>query len=125
MARPSQVSQVVLNLINNSADAIEGSPNPWIIVDVVATGTSLFLSIMDSGKGIPEEIAKKIMNPFFTTKEVGKGTGLGLSIGKGIIEGHGGKLYLDRNSPHTKFIIELPLDEKNSTSSLVSERSQF
>ncbi|HND86111.1 MAG TPA: ATP-binding protein, partial [Pseudobdellovibrionaceae bacterium] len=112
MARPSQLSQVVLNLINNSADAIEGTSHPWIIVDVVATGTSLFLSIMDSGKGIPEEIAKKIMNPFFTTKEVGKGTGLGLSIGKGIIESHGGKLYLDRNSPHTKFIIELPLDEK-------------
>ena len=48
------------------------------------------------------------MQPFFTTKEVGKGTGLGLSISKGLIEGHKGKLYCDKEAINTTFVIELP-----------------
>ena len=50
-----------------------------------------------------------MMNPFFTTKEVGKGTGLGLSISSGIISAHGGKLWYDKKSPNTRFVIELPI----------------
>jgi two-component system, NtrC family, sensor kinase len=49
-----------------------------------------------------------MFNPFFTTKPVGEGTGLGLSLSKGIIEMHGGEIYIDRSSPTTTFITTLP-----------------
>jgi len=64
--------------------------------------------VSDSGAAIPPELREKIMEPFFTTKEVGKGTGLGLPIAKGIAEAHGGRLYLDGEAPATTFVIELP-----------------
>ena len=64
--------------------------------------------VVDCGRGIPKEIAHKILQPFFTTKDVGSGTGIGLSISNGIVEGHGGRLYLDESSPNTAFIVELP-----------------
>lgn len=54
------------------------------------------------------------MDPFFTTKPIGKGTGLGLSISKSIIESHGGKLYLDRTSQMTTFIIQIPREKENN-----------
>ncbi len=71
------------------------------------------ISVIDSGQGITKEIAEKMMNPFFTTKEVGKGTGLGLSISKSIIDKHQGKIYLDTGSSNTKIVIELPKFQKN------------
>lgn len=108
--RPVQISQVLINLLNNSAFAIAGSPEPWIKLDFEITATdTLKVYVIDSGKGIPPEVQKKIMQPFFTTKEVGKGTGLGLSISKGIVESHNGKFYIDFAAPNTTFIMELPL----------------
>ena len=59
---------------------------------------------------------EKIMQPFFTTKEIGKGTGLGLSVSKGIIENHQGTLSLDATCPNTRFVIELPFKQKSSAS---------
>ncbi len=64
--------------------------------------------VIDSGSGIPSEIANKIMEPFYTTKGVGKGTGLGLSIGKSIIHEHGGELRIDAHYPNTCFTFVLP-----------------
>ncbi len=107
--RSSQLSQVLLNLLNNSLDAIEGSPSPWITVQIAEVGSDFEISIEDSGSGIPESLRAKIMDPFFTTKELGKGTGLGLSISKGIIEDHQGRLFIDERSAHTKFVIRIPL----------------
>lgn len=69
-------------------------------------------TVTDSGRGIPQVIANKMFNKFFTTKSVGKGTGLGLSISKQIIEKHNGILELDYNSPYTKFIIKFPKNRK-------------
>ena len=106
--RGVQLSQVILNLINNSSDAIQSLSNPWIQLNVQDLGASIEISVTDSGKGIPTEVAEKIMQPFFTTKGIGKGTGLGLSINKGIIESHQGKFYLDTDCPNTRFVIELP-----------------
>ncbi|HXH31529.1 MAG TPA: ATP-binding protein [Bacteriovoracaceae bacterium] len=54
-------------------------------------------------------MSEKMLEPFFSTKDIGQGTGLGLSISKGIIEGHGGSLVYDQDSPHTRFVIKLPL----------------
>lgn len=109
-ARPCQISQVILNLLNNSYDAIKDQKEKWIELGLVQVNEHLIeFSIADSGHGIPKEIADKIMSPFFTTKPVGKGTGLGLSISKEIIEAHSGTLSLDDSSPHTRFVIRLPL----------------
>ena len=78
----------------------------------------LEISVVDSGNGITEEIAQKIMQPFFTTKEVGKGTGLGLSISRGILEKHGGELYPDIKSLNTRFVIQLPFQNQGQVSKL-------
>lgn len=112
LGRPGQISQVLLNLLNNSFDAIEREPNPWIELKTRTQGDLEVVSVTDSGKGIPKAMRAKIMQPFFTTKETGKGTGLGLSISKGIIEDHGGRLYYDEKSENTRFVIELPILKK-------------
>lgn len=111
---PTQLSQVLLNLLNNSYDAISDLDDKWIQVELFKIYKehgvpAVRLIVTDSGRGIGKEFRDKIMMPFFTTKEIGKGTGLGLSISKGIIEKFSGKLYYDPNSVHTKFVIELPL----------------
>lgn len=102
-----QISQVIMNLISNSIDAINEDDDKWIRIEVVAVGENVNIIVTDSGKKIPDHIATRIMQPFFTTKEPGKGTGLGLSISKGIIESHKGRFYLDRTAKHTTFVIEL------------------
>jgi signal transduction histidine kinase len=79
-------------------------------------GSRLNLSVEDSGYGISEQVQEKIMQPFFTTKEVGQGTGLGLSISKSLAEDHGGNLYYDQSSRHTRFVLELPLCLLEATS---------
>ncbi|MGI9204720.1 MAG: ATP-binding protein [Woeseiaceae bacterium] len=90
---PSQINQIFLNLITNAADAIEETGD--IFLKTWLDGTSVCVSIRDSGSGIPEELLAKIKDPFFTTKEVGKGTGLGLSIVDQIITAHQGELKID------------------------------
>jgi C4-dicarboxylate-specific signal transduction histidine kinase len=109
--RPSQISQVLLNLFNNSFDAIVNTNDPWIELNVSARKGVIRLRVTDSGHGIPSQIADRMMDPFFSTKEVGRGTGLGLSISKGIIEEHGGRLWFDREFANTSFVVEIPLDE--------------
>jgi len=109
--RPTEISQVILNLLNNACDAVLDLPEKWISIDVVKKGEMLEIRIADSGHGIPREVQEKIMQPFFTTKPVGKGTGLGLSISKGIIESHKGSLTIDNRSKNTCFVITLPIHQ--------------
>jgi signal transduction histidine kinase len=104
-----QVSQVLMNLVGNSIDAIEDLSEKWIKVEIREYESIVSISVVDSGKGIPTSIADRIMNPFYTTKQVGKGTGLGLSLSKSMIEKMGGRLFYDDSSPNTKFVIELSL----------------
>ncbi|MFH1262622.1 MAG: ATP-binding protein [Pseudomonadota bacterium] len=85
---PGQIHQVVLNLLLNAIQAIDGEGT--IEIGVRAEGRQLIATIRDSGRGIPPEELNRIFEPFFTTKE--KGTGLGLSVSYGIIAAHGGKL---------------------------------
>lgn len=109
--RPVQIGQVLMNLLNNAYDAIserdETEREVWIKARLI--DTKVQIAVEDSGPGIPVAVHDRILEPFFTTKDVGKGTGLGLSISKGIVESHGGRLWLDPNSKHTRFVIELPL----------------
>ena len=107
--RATQISQVLLNLLNNAFDAIRSLPEKWVAIDAQVVNDSLVLLITDSGSGIPAAVADRLMEPFFTTKGAGSGTGLGLSISRGIIENHNGTFELNRKSPNTQFIITLPI----------------
>ena len=113
---PAEISQVIINVFNNAVDAIaEMNVEKWVKVSLEKSiYSSVIIKITDCGNGIPLEIQNKMMQPFFTTKDVGKGTGLGLSISKGIIEAHGGKLSIDSESKNTTFVIELPLYQQKA-----------
>jgi len=107
---PNQLQQVLVNIINNAAQAIastgrngtvEVRAHPWL--------EGVAIDVTDDGPGIPEELHQRIFEPFFTTKPAGEGTGLGLSICQGIIREHGGRLSV-RSAPGqgATFTIELP-----------------
>ena len=113
--RGVQISQVLLNLIGNSSDAIRDLPEKWIRINYGVVDNGVEIRVADSGKGITPEIQEKIFNPFFTTKDVGRGTGIGLSISKGIIEDHGGKLYLDVSAVTTTFVVFIPKHQNVKT----------
>jgi C4-dicarboxylate-specific signal transduction histidine kinase len=110
--RPVQITQVLLNLLNNAYDAVENQADHWIRISVGDMGDRVEIYVTDSGKGIDESVREKIFQPFFTTKEVGRGTGLGLSMAAGIVESHAGTLVLDWSFPHTRFIVSLPKIQK-------------
>lgn len=106
--RSTQIFQVLLNLLNNSRDAIENLDEKWVKISIKDCGDTVELRISDSGKGIPAEVHDKLFSPFFTTKGVGKGTGLGLSISEKLVKTHGGSLKLDPHAPSTCFVLQLP-----------------
>jgi C4-dicarboxylate-specific signal transduction histidine kinase len=108
--REAQICQVLLNLLQNAFDEIvdlEG--DRWVELAVTLHPSWVVFSVGDSGPGIAPENRGRIMEPFFTTKPLGKGTGLGLSISRSIALEHGGTLELDQESPHTCFLLKLPL----------------
>ncbi len=103
-----QICQALLALLENAFLAVQDHTTPWIEIESNADSSSVFLSVTDSGFGIPEEIRAKIMQPFFTKREAGRGNGLGLSIAKGIAEIHGGTLKLDEAALNTRFVLSFP-----------------
>jgi C4-dicarboxylate-specific signal transduction histidine kinase len=106
-AREVQISQVLMNLLSNAIDAVKNEKDGWIEVNYQFGDDALDIFVSDSGKGVPDEIRNKIMEPFFTTKEVNQGTGLGLSISKTIMQAHYGELSLMEGT-HTTFRMHLP-----------------
>lgn len=108
--RPVEISQVVVNLLNNAFHAVKKSREKKITVTTETKDDIILIEVCDTGTGVPDDIRSKIMEPFFTTKIVGEGTGLGLSISRNIVESHHGRLYL-ADSKVTKFIIELPIKQ--------------
>jgi C4-dicarboxylate-specific signal transduction histidine kinase len=109
---PTQISQVLLNLLVNAFQAIEaaGRPDGRVVVRTRREGDEMRLEITDNGCGISPEHASKLFDPFFTTKDVGEGTGLGLSITHHIITAHGGRIEADgRPGEGATFRIFLPL----------------
>lgn len=105
--REGQLSQVMLNLLSNAIDAVKNSSERWIEVGYQQSQDSFDIFVSDSGSGVPKEIREKIMEPFFTTKDVNQGTGLGLSISKTIMVSHQGELILMEGFP-TTFKMHLP-----------------
>lgn len=115
------LGQVLMNLINNAIDAFKEGEKTGREISIKLENTdknTLLISVKNNGPTIPEEIRDKIMDPFFTTKDVGKGTGLGLSISHGIIQSFKGKFGLSPDKV-TCFTIELPvLSSSPDTNSL-------
>lgn len=112
--KPNQISQVILNLLQNSLQEMKKLPKAsrWVSLDVLHSNKQLQISIMDAGSGIPEEVRKKLFEPFFTTKEIGEGTGLGLSISKGIVNSHKGQISIDPTCKNTRFVVTLPISQE-------------
>jgi two-component system sensor histidine kinase HupT/HoxJ len=89
---PGQIQQVVMNLVQNAADATAATEQPRLHIVARAEGTRAVVEFHDNGPGIRPEHLGRLFDPFFTTKPVGQGTGLGLAISYGIVERHGGEL---------------------------------
>jgi signal transduction histidine kinase len=107
---PIQISQVLLNLIKNSTEAIESLDEKWVELKAVWNEEKMqvIITVTDSGHGIPDAVRDKLFLKQFSTKAPGKGTGLGLSISAKIINDHGGEVYIDDNAQNTTFVVLLP-----------------
>lgn len=110
--RHVELGQLILNLINNSYDAIPGEGK--IELTLQDSPGEVFLYISDTGLGVPEDLKDKIFQPFFSTKEVGEGTGLGLSIARSILKGHGGDIELLKAKGPTIFRLRFEKPHKKS-----------
>ncbi|NJN72735.1 MAG: sensor histidine kinase [Limnothrix sp. RL_2_0] len=124
---PAQLNQVFMNILANAIDALEDATNHRQSVNnkelpkisITTTHPELNwvkISIHDNGLGIPNAIQEKILDPFFTTKEIGKGTGIGMSISHQIlVEKHGGKLDFNSSTDKgTEFILQIPIKQQSS-----------
>lgn len=109
MARESQLSQVLLNLLNNSVDALRHQPIKEINISFELTKSMLRIYVRDSGPKISVDVQSRLMEPFFTTKGPGAGTGLGLSISLTIMKEHKGTVRFVPDDPKTCFVMEIPL----------------
>lgn len=102
-----KLKQSFLNIIINAYQAMAGKPGPSLSVSTQQTGSKITVRIKDSGGGMPEEIRKRIFEPFMTTKP--KGTGLGLAITHKILESHGAQIFVESSvGVGTEFVIVFP-----------------
>ncbi|WP_394344660.1 sensor histidine kinase [Aliirhizobium smilacinae] len=108
MAGAVRLQQVLVNIVTNAADAVEGLEDRRIDVSASGAGEKVMIIVRDRGPGVPAAIRERIFDPFFTTKGVGKGLGLGLSISYNIIKDFGGSLSVtDHPEGGAVFAIEL------------------
>ncbi len=114
--RPAQMIQILLNLLANSTAAISSLSEKWIRIDIKVVSQSdgeyALISVTDSGPGLRKDIAARVFEPYFSTKNQGSNLGLGLGISRLIVHDHGGEIWLDRDQPNTCFRMTLPLGEK-------------
>jgi signal transduction histidine kinase len=117
IGNPNQLQQVLMNLAINAQQAM-GPDGGTVDIVTACDDDKVYISVSDTGPGISEEVAKKIFEPFYTTKAAGEGTGLGLSVTYGIIQDHKGDIRVERaDSGGARFVIELPLDISRETAS--------
>lgn len=107
-ADPVQLKQVLVNLAVN---AIQAMPDGGTLtVSTRAHEDVVFIDVTDTGTGMTDEVIEQLFNPFFTTKDVGEGTGLGLSVVHGIVQAHGGEIYVESVvGKGSKFTVRLPV----------------
>ncbi|MCO5158815.1 MAG: sensor histidine kinase [Aquamicrobium sp.] len=104
-----RLQQVLVNIVSNAADAVEGLPDRRIELCARQEGDRVLITVADRGPGVPEAIAERIFDPFFSTKGVGKGLGLGLSISYNIVKDFGGSLTVGRR-PDGGALVSIALD---------------
>ncbi|MEA3352293.1 MAG: ATP-binding protein [Campylobacterota bacterium] len=107
-----ELSQVLINIINNAKDAIKQRDidEKWIKISLEKLNDKAVISIEDNGGGIPKDILAKIFDPYFTTKHQSQGTGLGLHMSYDIVTKHfNGNLYADNTKNGAIFYIEIPI----------------
>jgi signal transduction histidine kinase len=118
---PQDIGRVLLNLYNNAFYVVDKKTKagiagymPKITVRTRSLGKTVSIEVQDNGEGIPENIRKKIFQPFFTTKPAGQGTGLGLSLSYDIItKGHGGEMQVEsQEGEGSTFRVILPLESE-------------
>ncbi len=107
----SQIQQVVLNLVLNAAEAMQGKQGGKVrITSGRGDGAQVWFAVSDEGEGIAPEVLPRIFDPFFTTKPEGKGVGLGLAVTYGIVQAHGGEIDVEsERGQGARFVVKLPL----------------
>lgn len=110
--KPTQISQVLINLINNSFDALNNADlkEKWIEVKCFENNEEICFQVIDSGLGIPKEAQSKILNTFYTSKATtsSSGMGIGLTIARRIVEQHYGSIKYLPNEKNTTFEVRIP-----------------
>ena len=112
LADPEAIRRALANLIDNAAEAMQGSLLRELGVEssLSEDGASAEVVVSDTGHGLTDEIRERLFLPFYSTKQ--RGTGLGLSIAAKIVQEHGGSLRAEANSPKgARFLLRLPLME--------------
>jgi two-component system NtrC family sensor kinase len=109
LGRGSEISQVILNLLGNAADAVEGKTVRTVRVRTWESEGKVHLEVSDTGAGIDPAVRNRLFEPFVSTKDIGRGTGLGLSICKQIVEAHGGSISVESEpGKGARFTVALP-----------------
>jgi two-component system, LuxR family, sensor kinase FixL len=107
-ADPVQIQQVLLNLLRNAVEAVQGGKRREIEIASARVDDEAEIRVSDTGPGLAAEVRERLFEPFVTTKE--QGMGVGLSICRGIVERHGGRVWAeDRDGGGTTFRVRLPL----------------
>ncbi|MFG1425803.1 ATP-binding protein [Roseixanthobacter glucoisosaccharinicivorans] len=135
MCRQDQLEQVLINLLQNAADAInekrarDGADQGLDTIELSVSECRpegakqmICIRVKDNAGGVPDAVIEKVFQPFFTTKPVGKGTGLGLSVSFGIIRDHGGTLSVENDATGAVFTIALPAAPRDKTGEAEGER---
>jgi two-component system NtrC family sensor kinase len=107
---PDQMQQVLMNLLVNARQALEGHPAPRrVSITARAENDWMSIEVADNGPGVADAIRARVFDPFFTTKPMGAGTGIGLGLSRGIVEAHGGTLTLaSADGSGARFLLRLP-----------------
>ena len=109
IADPSQLHQVLVNLVVNSIQAMPQGGT--LTIRTSSNKRFVFIIVEDTGEGMSDDVKKQMLIPFFTTKDVGQGTGIGLSVVHGIVTSHGGSIKVESNvGKGTRFEIQLPIN---------------
>ena len=118
---PSQINQVLVNLLNNASQAMGEKPDGKIEVRTHADDSNVYIDVTDNGKGMSSEILNQIFEPFFTTKGAGEGTGLGMAISQQIMEQHNGDIKaVSTEGVGTTFTLTLPINNDLTEKSLAA-----